>query len=83
MTGNDFTRETVKHETLKVRFHQGSVQHKGIMIAYIKTIKKHHRYNNQAIRLISIRDYALGLHNVINIVTVAVGEIFRQIRIYV
>ena len=38
-TGNDFTHETVKHVTVKVRFIQECVQRKIIMISYIKTSK--------------------------------------------
>ena len=38
-TGNDFTHETVKHVTVKVRFLQECVQRKIIMITYIKTNK--------------------------------------------
>ena len=38
-TGNDFTHETVKHVTVKVRFIQECVQRQMILIAYIKTSK--------------------------------------------
>jgi hypothetical protein len=38
-TGNDSTHETVKHVTVKVRFLQECVQHKIIMIVYMKTSK--------------------------------------------
>jgi hypothetical protein len=38
-TGNDFTHETVKHVTVKVRFLQECVQRGIIMITYIKTSK--------------------------------------------
>ena len=37
--GNDFTHETVKHVTVKVRFIQECVQREIIMIPYIKTSK--------------------------------------------
>ncbi len=38
-TGNDFTHETVKHVSVKLRFLQECVQHKIIMIVYFKTSK--------------------------------------------
>ena len=38
-TGNDFTHETVKHVTVKVRFLQECVQRKIILIVYIRTNK--------------------------------------------
>ena len=38
-TGNDFTHETVKHVTVKVRFLQECVQRGIIMITYIKTCR--------------------------------------------
>jgi len=41
-TGNDFTHETVKHVTVKVRFLQECVQRKIIMIVYIKTCNLDH-----------------------------------------
>ena len=38
-TGNDFTHETVKHVTVKVRFLQECVQHKIIRLTYVATRK--------------------------------------------
>jgi hypothetical protein len=38
-TGNDFTHETVKQVTVKVRFLQDCVQKSTIRIVYIKTCK--------------------------------------------
>ena len=38
-TGNDFTHETVKHVTVKVRFLQECVQHKMIRLTYVTTRK--------------------------------------------
>ena len=38
-TGNDFTHETVKHVTVKVRFLQECVQHKIIRLTYVATCK--------------------------------------------
>jgi hypothetical protein len=85
-TGNDFTHETVKHVTVKVRFLQECVQRKIIMIAYIKTIKNIADImtkQSAGPQFAQHRDYALGIHDAINIVTAAVAEIFRRIRVYV
>ena len=38
-TGNDFTHETVKHVTVKVRFLQECIQHKIIRLTYVATRK--------------------------------------------
>ena len=37
--GNDFTHETVKHVTVKVRFLQECVRNKIVLLVYIKTCK--------------------------------------------
>ncbi len=85
-TGNGFTHETVKHVTVKVRFLQQCVQRKIIMIAYIKTIKNIADImtkRSAGPQFAQHRDYALGIHDAINIVTEAVAEILRRICIYV
>jgi hypothetical protein len=38
-TGNDFTHETVKNVTVKVRFRQEYVQYKMIWLTYVATLK--------------------------------------------
>ncbi len=83
-----FTHDTVKHLTVKVRFLQECVQRKIIVIAYIKMIEKNSDIMNnlkqsEGPEFAQHRDNALGIHNAINIVTAAVDEILRWIRIYV
>jgi hypothetical protein len=78
-TGSDFTHETVKHVTVKVRFLQECVQHKIITVAYIKTIKNIADVmakQSAGPQFPQHQDYALGIHEAINIVTAAVAEIF-------
>jgi hypothetical protein len=85
-TGKDFTHETVKHATVKVKFLQECVRRKIIMIEYIKTIKNIADImtkQSAGPQFAQHRDYALGIHDAINIVTAAVAEIFRRIRVYV
>jgi hypothetical protein len=68
-TGNDFTHETVKHETFKVRFLQECVQ-RCIIIVYIND------YNSRSIVI-----FALGMIDLIAAVIAAVAEIRCKIRI--
>ena len=85
-TGNDFTHETVKHVTVKVRFLQECVQRKIIMITYIKTSKNIADImtkQSAGPQFAQHRDYALGLNDAINIVLAAVAQILRRIRICV
>ncbi len=81
-TGNDFTHETVKHVTVKVRFLQACVQQKIIMISYIKTNKgiadimtKQSAGPQFALHL----DYTLGIIDVIQQYIAAAAVILRRI----
>ena len=82
-TRNDFTHETVKHVTVKVRFLQECVQRGIIMITYIKTSK-----NNADImtkqsagpQFAQHRDYALGGIDAITTVIAALAFVWRRLR---
>ena len=61
--GNDFTHETVKHVTVKVRFIQECVQREIIIITYIKTSKNIADImtkQSAGPQFAQHRDYALG-----------------------
>ncbi len=63
-TGHDFTHETVKHVTVKVRFIQECVQRQMILIAYIKTRKNIADImtkQSAGPQFAQHRDYALGI----------------------
>ena len=84
--GNDFTHETVKHVTVKVRFLQECVERKIIMLAYIKTNKNIADImtkQSAGPQFAQHRDYALGLLDAISAVVAAVAAVFRRIRIRV
>jgi hypothetical protein len=85
-TGNDFTHETVKHVTVKVRFLQECVRLKIILLAYIKTSKNIADImtkQSTGPQFVQHRDYAMGMLDVVNIVSAAAAEIWRRIRIRV
>jgi hypothetical protein len=82
-TGNDFTHETVKHVTVKVRFIQECVQRKIILISYIKTSKNIADImtkQSAGPQFAQHRDYALGYLDVINTGVAAHAEVWRRIR---
>jgi hypothetical protein len=82
-TGNDFTHETVKHVTVKVRFLQECVQRKIIMITYIKTNKNIADImtkQSAGPQFAQHRDYALGIIDVIQQCVAAAAVILRRIR---
>jgi hypothetical protein len=85
-TGNDFTHEAVKHVTVKVRFLQECVRLKIILLAYIKTSKTIADImakKSTGTQFVQHRDYAMGMIDVVNIVSAAAAEIRRRIRIRV
>ncbi len=85
-TGNDFTHEIVKHVTVKVRFLQECVQHKIIMIVYIKTSKNFADImtkQSPGPQFVQHRDYALGAIDAITSVIAAVAETRRRICVSV
>jgi hypothetical protein len=85
-TGNDFTHETVKHVTVKVRFLQECVQRKIIMIVYIKTCKNIADImtkQSPGPQFGQHRDYALGVIDAITSVIAAVAETRRRICVRV
>jgi hypothetical protein len=85
-TGNDFTHETVEHVTVKVRFLQECVQHKIIMIVYIKTSKNIADImtkQSPGLQFVQHRDYALGAIAAITSVIAAVAETRRRIYVRV
>jgi hypothetical protein len=64
-TENDFTHETVKHVTVKVRFLQECVQHKIIRLTYVATRKNvsdmmTKQSNGPQFNLKAHRDFVLG-----------------------
>ncbi len=84
--GNDFTHETVKHVTVKLRFLQECVQRKIILLAYIKTSKNiadMMTKQSAGPQFAQHSDYALGLIDAISAVFAAVAAILRRIRIRV
>jgi hypothetical protein len=85
-TGNDFTDETVKHVTVKVRFVHECVLHKIIMIVYIKTRKKIANVmtkRSSGPQFVQHCDYALGAIDAIISVIAAVAETQRRICVRV
>jgi hypothetical protein len=81
-TGNDFTHETVKHVTVKVRFIQEYVQRKIIMISYIKTSKNIADIMTKqpaGPQFVQHRDYALGYLDAINTGVAAHAEVWRRL----
>ena len=85
-TGNDFTHETVKHVTVKVRFLQECVQRKIIMILYIKTCKNIADImtkQSSGPQFGQHRDYALGAIDAITTAIAAVAETRRRICVRV
>jgi hypothetical protein len=87
-TGNNFTHETVKHVTVKVRFLQECVQHKIIMIVYTRTSKNiagimTKQSPGHGPQFGQHRDYALGAINAITSVMAAVAETRRSICVRV
>ena len=82
-TGNDFTHETVKHVTVKVRFLQECVQRGIIMITYIKTNKNITDImtkQSAGPQLAQHRDYALGIIDAITTVIAAFARVWRRLR---
>ncbi len=86
-TGNDFTHETVKHVTVKVRFLQECVQHKINMIVYIKTCKNIADImtkQSPGPQFVQRRDYTLGAFDAItSVIAAAVAETQRRICVRV
>ena len=85
-TGNDFTHETVKHLTVKVRFLQEYVQLKIILLVYIKTgknISDIMTKQSPGPQFIQHRNYTLGMIDVITDATSNVAVIWRRIRVTV
>ena len=77
---------SVKCVTVKVKFLQEYVQHKIILIEYIKSIKNIADImtkQSAGPQLAQHQDYALGFLDGINVVIAAFAEIFRQICIRV
>ena len=84
-TGNDFTHETVKHVTVKVRFLQECVQRKIILLVYIKTgknISDIMTKQSPGPQFIQHRNYTLGMIDVIAEAS-NVAVIWRRIRVTV
>ena len=82
-TGNDFTHETVKHVTVKVRFLQEFVQRGIIMIAYIKTcrnISDIMTKQSAGPQFAQHRDYSLGIIDAITTVIAACARVWRRLR---
>ncbi len=83
-TGNDFTHETVKHVTVKVRFLQECVQRGIIMIVYIRTCKNIADImtkQSAGPQFAQHRDYALGTIDTITSAIAAVAMcVWRRIR---
>ena len=85
-TGNDFTHETFKHVTVKVRFLQDCVQRKIILLVYIKTgknISDIMTKQSPGPQFIQHRNYTLGMIDVIADATSNVAVIWRRIRVTV
>ena len=78
-TGNDFTHETVKHVTVKVRFLQECVQYKIVRLSYVSTrknISDMMTKQSSGQQFTAHRDFALGYAD--NIVT---DDIFAGLAI--
>ncbi len=85
-TGKDFTLETVKHITAKVRFLQECVQRKMIPLVYIttdKNISDESDEQSPGPQLIQHRNSTLDMINVIADTTPNVAVIWRRIRVAV
>jgi hypothetical protein len=85
-TGNNFTHETVKHVTVKVRFLQECAQHKIIMIVYTRTSKNIAGImtkQSPGPQFVQHRDYALGAIDAITSVMAAVAETRRSMCVRV
>ncbi len=85
-TGNDFTHETVKHVTVKVRFLEECVQKSIIRSVYIKTCKNiadNMTKQSAGPQFEQHRDFTLGRIAANAAVIAAVAEIRRKIRIRV
>jgi hypothetical protein len=79
-TGNDFTHETVKHVTAKVRFLQECVQRKIILLAYVKTCKNISDImtkQSTGLQFKQHRDYCMGILDVVGDAAVTT-EYFTQ-----
>ncbi len=85
-TGKDFTHETVKHVTVKVRFIQVCVQRQIILIAYIKTnkdIADIMTKQSAGPQFAQHREYALGIIEDISVeaaLMAALAVIWRRIH---
>ena len=80
-TRNDFTHETVKHVTVKVRFLQECVQRGIIMIAYIKTcrnISDIMTKQSAGPQFAQHRDYSLGI---IDAITTVIAAATQHVRV--
>jgi hypothetical protein len=85
-TENDFTHETVKHVTVKVRFLQECVQHKIIMIVYMKACKNIADImtkQSPGPQFVQHHDYAPGTLDAIRSVIAAVAETRHRICVRV
>jgi hypothetical protein len=82
-TGNDFTHETVKHVTVKVRFLQECVQRGIIMVTYFKTSKNITDImtkQSAGSQFAQHHDYALGIIDAITTVIAAFARVWRRLR---
>jgi hypothetical protein len=82
-TGRDFTHETVKHVTVKVRFLQECVQRGIIMITYIvtsKNIADIMTKQSAGPQFAQHRDYCLGIIDAVTAVIAALAWVWRRIR---
>ena len=83
-TGSDFTHETVKHVTVKVRFIQECVQRKIVRISYVATRKNiSDMMTKQSVgpQFISHRDFTLGyVDSFAGVDTFAGTALFRRSR---
>jgi hypothetical protein len=81
--GNDFTHETVKRVTVKVRFLQECLQRQIIMISYIKTNKNVANImtkQSAGPQLVQHLDYALEIIDIIQQCVAATAAMLRRIR---
>ena len=79
--GNDFTHETVKHVTVKVRFLQECVQRRIILLAYVRTnqnISDIMTKQSTGPLYVQHRDYSMGQQDVIAMVAVIMGKKHRK-----
>jgi hypothetical protein len=84
-TGNDFTHETVKHLTVKVRFLQEYVQLIIILLVYIETgknISDIMTKQSPGPQFIQHRNYTMGI-DIIAYATSNIAVIWRRIHVTV